>query len=159
MLSRLFPKQYDNAYQGHWLALLLFAIIVLLRVVQGADAIAITELVMKGADGIPVEHFAPEAEQTTIALFSLLGVHLLILPIICFIALIRYRAMIPFLFVVLLIQQVGGRVLLIVRPVAHTSTEAGHFYGVPIGVAFTVAVFAMTLAGLALSLRNRTLAS
>lgn len=155
-MSRLFPRQFDNDYRGHWLAVFLFVVVVVLRVVQGADAIFITELVMKGADGIGVERFDAEAAQTAKGLFALLGVQGFILPLLSLVALIRYRAMIPLLFLILLVQQIAGRTMIAIRPVSLTPDEAGMFLGLPIGLAFSLAVAVVTIVGLALSLRDRS---
>jgi hypothetical protein len=155
-LSRLFPKQFDNDYRGYWVAVVLFVVVVALRVVQAVDVIVITEMVMKGADGIRIERFDPEAAQTAKALFSLLGVQGFILPILCFIALLRYRSMIPLMFVILLLQSLAGRIMITLRPVSMTPNEAEVFMGISIGLAFSLAVWAMTILGLVLSLKDRS---
>ena len=50
MLGRLFPKQMDNTYRGHWLGMWLFVPIVLLELVIGTNSIINTRSVATGAD-------------------------------------------------------------------------------------------------------------
>src|ERR1041385_1700809 len=101
MLKRLFPKEFDNSYGGHWLGIALFAIVVSVRAIQGVNSIVMTRSVMVGADGIRLDTFNPVAADTAIALFALLGLHLSLIPLMSIAALVRYRSMIPFIYLLL----------------------------------------------------------
>ncbi|MFL5237617.1 MAG: hypothetical protein ACJ8EL_08440, partial [Rhizomicrobium sp.] len=90
MLSRIFPKAFDNSYRGHWLGLALFGIVILLKAIQGVNSIIMTRKVMIGADGIPLDSFNPIAVNIAIQMFALLGMYLLVLPLIGALALVRY---------------------------------------------------------------------
>jgi hypothetical protein len=149
MLNRLFPRAFDNAYRGHALAIWLFVPVVLLKAVQGANSIVITRTVATGADGIPLDRFDPQAAQTVIALFALLGFHLLILPLQSLVVLIRYRAMIPFMFLMLLVMQLGGRLVLLAHPVARSGDT-------PMGLYINLAILAATVTGFVLSLSDKS---
>ena len=72
MLDRIFPRQFDNAYRGHWLGLVLFVLIIALKAIQGFNSIVWTHTTMVGADGIPVDSFSPVAasEATTMAIVA-----------------------------------------------------------------------------------------
>src|ERR1041384_397384 len=107
MLDRIFPKQFDNTYRGHWLGVALFVPIVLLKAIQGVNSIIMTRQIMTSADGIPLDSFNSAAAQNAIADFALLGMYLLIIPLIGAISLIRYRAMIPFLYLMLFMAVMG----------------------------------------------------
>jgi hypothetical protein len=89
MLSRIFPKQFDNTYCGHWLGLVLFIPIVALKAVQGFNSVVWTHKVMVSADGIPVDSFGPVAAGEATQMFALLGMYLLVLPLLGAAALIR----------------------------------------------------------------------
>lgn len=125
MLARLFPDRFDNAYRGHWLALILFALLLLLDAVIGTNSILNTRSVMTGADGIPLDSFPPQAAQEAILEFALLGLWRLFIVLLGLVALIRYRAMVPFLFLLLLIQQLAGRVVHALHPTDGGVTQAG----------------------------------
>jgi hypothetical protein len=146
MLGRLFPKQFDNAYRGHWLALVLFGLMVLLDVMIGTNSILNTRSVAMGADGIPLDTFSSRAAQEVISEFALLGLWRLFFALLGLVALIRYRAMVPFLFLMLLVQQLAGRVVHALHPTEGGATQAGSIviWGM-LGV--IVAGFALSLIG------------
>jgi hypothetical protein len=125
MFARLFPKQFDNAYRGHWLALILFGLLLVLDAVVGTNSILHTRSVMIGADGIPLDSFSPRAAQEAISEFALLGLWRLFFVLLGLVALIRYRAMVPFLFLLLFIQQLAGKVVHALHPTDGGVTQAG----------------------------------
>jgi hypothetical protein len=147
MLSRIFPKAFDNAYRGHWLAIWIFVPVMLVKAIQGANSILMTRRVMTTADGIPLDTFNAAGAETAVAMFALLGFYLLMLPLQSVAVLIRYRAMIPFMYLLLLIQQTGSRLILLAQPVVRSSA-------MPIGVSINLAILALTIIGFVLSLLN-----
>ena len=149
MLARIFPKQFDNDYRGYWLAVWIFVPVMLLKAIQGANSIIMTRVVLTGADGIPVDQYTNGGAEAVVALFALLGMYLLIIPIQSLIVLIRYRSMIPFMYLLFLAVQIGARVL---GQVNHIDRPGG----TPIGFTVNLVIFALTLIGFALSLQDRT---
>lgn len=125
MFLRLFPRQFDNAYRGHWLALILFGLLLVLDAGIGANSILNTHEVAIGADGIPLDSFSPSAAREVMLEFALLGMWRLFLVLLGLVALIRYRAMIPFLFLLLLVQQLAGRAVHVLRPTDGDFTARG----------------------------------
>jgi hypothetical protein len=148
MVDRLFPKSFDNVYRGHWLAIWIFGAVVLAKAMQGVNSIIMPRLVATNADGIPLDSFNAAGAQTVLALFALLGFYLLVLPVQSVVVLIRYRAMIPFMYLMLLFVQLGSRVLFLLHPAVRTST-------MPAGLAVNLAILALTLMGFALSLLSK----
>lgn len=156
MLNRIFPRQFDNAYRGHWLGLWLFVPVVLLKATQGAAVVFDTRNSLISADGIPLESYGAAAGETVVALSALVGFFLLSIAVLGAVALIRYRAMIPFMFLVQLIVQLGGWVLREVNPIARAAETSLGFAGHPVGFWVNIGILAATAIGFALSLRNRT---
>jgi hypothetical protein len=146
MFSRIFPAQIDNNYLGHRLAVWLLVPIVLLRAVIGFNSIFFTRTVATSADGLPLDSFTAAGAQTVLALFALLGLFSLLLALLGFVVLVRYRAMIPFLYLFLLIQELGNKAILLANPItssAPSRTQAGSVV--------VLAILAMTLIGFVLS--------
>jgi hypothetical protein len=156
MLSQIFPKEIDNTYRGRWLALWIFVPVVLLKATQGVNSIIMTRQVMITADGIPLDTYSAAGAEAAIAMFALLGLYLLILPIQSLIVLIRYRAMIPFMYLMLLIVQGSSRLLLMVHPIVRSSAPSMGFAGHPIGFYINPGILALTLIGFVLSLQDRS---
>ena len=125
MFARLFPKQFDNTYRGHWLGLILFGLLLALDAVIGTNSILNTHSVATGADGIPLDSYSPSAAREVMLEFALLGMWRLFFVLIGLVALIRYRAMIPFLFLLLLIQQLADKAVHALHPTDADFTAKG----------------------------------
>src|ERR1051326_5686738 len=66
MLNRIFPRQFDNDYRGHWLGIALFILVIALKAMQGVNSIIMTHQVMTTADGIPVDSYRSEEHTSEI---------------------------------------------------------------------------------------------
>ena len=149
MLGRIFPKQFDNAFRGNQIALWLFVPIIVLKLVIGVNSIIMTRSVATSADGIPLDSYSAGAAEAVVSLFALLGLFQLFLALLGFVALIRYRAMIPFLYLVLLLQMLGNRALNFLHPIAQSGAA-----GTPAGFYPSLGILAATVLGFSLSLLN-----
>lgn len=147
MLSRIFPTQVDNNYRGSRLAIWFLVPIILLRGLIGFNSIFFARSVATSADGVPLDSFTPAAAGTVLALFALLGLFSLLLALLGVVVLVRYRAMIPFLYLFLLIQEVGNKAVLLAYPVTRSASS-----GMPAGSIVVFTILAMTLLGFVLSL-------
>jgi hypothetical protein len=150
MLQRIFPRQFDNAFRGHWLAIWILVPVVLLELIIGINSIINTRSVAMGADGIPLDRFDAQAATTAISLFALLGLNRVLFALQSVVVLIRYRTMIPFTYLLLLMLQLGTKALLVLHPAVHS---IGH--NTATGTAVILALIAMLLAGFVLSLLGR----
>jgi hypothetical protein len=144
MFGRIFPKQLDNNYQGYKTAILVLSIIALVKTVQGVESVINTRNVLANADGIALERFSTSGAATVVALFALLGLNGLVLPLLSSIVLVRYRAMIPLMFLLFLTVQIGSRTLLLINPIERSTT-------VPIGFVVNLVILVTTLIGFALA--------
>jgi hypothetical protein len=144
MFGRLFPRSIDNVYPGYWLGAWIFAPVVAGRLAMGVNGTFNTVYIATTADAIPLGTYPPAAAGTVVALFALLSLMNLTLAVLGAVALIRYRAMIPFLFLLYLAQSLGARAVLYVHPLLREA--AG------IGSAFALGLLALTALGLVLSL-------
>jgi hypothetical protein len=147
MLDLLLPKSFDNTYRGQKLALWIFGLFVLMKSVIGINTIINGRVVITSADGIPLDTYPPAAAQSLVAIWALLGLSHIILGVLGIIALIRYRSMIPFLFALFLLQQIGGRLILQYIPLVRI--------GAPPAFAVNLIQLSLLIAGLALSLWRR----
>ena len=150
MLNRIFPKQIDNSYRGHRLAIWLFALVVLMELSMGTNSIVNTRSVATSADGIPLDQYGAAGADAVTALFAIAGLFRVLIALQGVLVLIRYRAMIPLMYLILLIVHLGSKALLLVHPVAKSGVATAR-----LGSAFVLALLAMTLVGLVLSLLGR----
>jgi hypothetical protein len=77
-----------------------------------------------------------------------MGMCLLILPLQSIVVLIRYRSMIPFMYLFLLVVLVGSRAIELVHPLARSGA-------LPYGVIMNLAILAVTILGFVLSLYDK----
>lgn len=147
MFNRLLPRSVDNAYRGRGLALWLFALVVSMRIVQSVLVIFNGYSTARNADGIPLDTYPPAAAQTIVGLFALSGLYRLILSLLCLVVLVRYRAAVSFMFVVLLLNYLTAQLLLRFVPLARA--------GAPPASIVNLTLMALTVVGLALSLWKR----
>jgi hypothetical protein len=137
-----------DRYRGHKLALWLFVPVLLVRTGIALGTIFNGRAAAQNADGIPLDTFSDGAVATIVALFAIWGLAQLVLSGLGVLAIARYRAMIPFMFGLFLIEHVLRKGILIWKPVARIGT--------PPGVGINLALLALTIAGFALSLWRRT---
>ncbi len=116
MLTRLFPKQIDNDYRGHVLAIWLLVPLALMKFLQGANVAGLlgtgkSRQILEDVDNVPAGTFPAEAASHLVFLFAAWGVGVFVLGLLGIVVLLRYRAMIPLMYLLLLIEQVGRKAL------------------------------------------------
>ena len=147
MLNPIFPRQADNAYRGQKVALWLLGIVVLLRLVMGANSTFNTYNVATTADGIPINSYPEAAAQTILSLFAAIGLNYLLWATLAIIVLIRYRTLVPMTFLLLLTGFLARRVQAEFLPVPTV--------GNPPAKVVTLVLLGLMIAGFALSLWPR----
>lgn len=150
MIDRLFPKQFDNVFRGLWPGLWLFAPVVLVELAMGVNTVFNTRFVATSADGIPLDRFDAGGADAVLALFALTGLFRLLLALQGLLVLVRYRAMIPLMYLLLLVLHLGSKALLAAHPIARSGAASAEA-----GSALIFAILAALVAGLVLSLIKR----
>lgn len=146
MLNRLLPRQADNAYRGYRIALWVFGLLVLVRTIMSVNSMINGREIASSADGIPLDTYGPDAAQTVVSLFGGLGLSNLMICILCIVVLVRYRALVPLMFSILLLQHLARRVMHQVLPIATT--------GSPPASVINLVLLSLMVAGLVLSLAS-----
>ena len=145
MVERLFPRQVDDRFEGHRAALWLLGLLVALKLVVILDSIFNTASVAPGADGIALDSFGPPAASEVVTLFALTALGQLVLALIALAALVRWRALVPFVYLVLLGEQLARRAVVEANEVARAA-------GSPVAWYVAWGVLVLLALGLALSL-------
>jgi hypothetical protein len=145
MFEQLLPSRIDNTYRGYTVALWLFGLVLFVKAGMGGNSIINSYHVASVADGIPLQTFPPAAVQIVVYMFASWGLAHVLLALLGVLALVRYRAMVPLLFVVILLEQAGRRALHLFRPVPTVGT--------PRGVYVNLLLWTLMIAGVALSFR------
>lgn len=143
-MMTLFPRRADNDYPGYKTALWIFGLILLLKVVMSVNSIFNGHLVASSADGIPLDSYTPAGSRAVVSLFATLGLSQLALCFVGILVLIRYRALIPFLFTLFLLEHLGRRLISRFLPVARI--------GQPPAIVVNLVLLSLIVVGLVLSL-------
>ena len=148
MLDALLPSRIDNTYRGHKLALWLFAATILFKLAISVASMFNGYQAASSADGIPLDTYAPEAARTVVSLFALLGLLHLVVCVLCIVVLVRYRALVPFMFVLLIAEYAARKLILWILPIAGRTMSPG--------LVVNLVILAAMIVGLVLSLRPRS---
>lgn len=147
MFDRLLPQPIDNRYSGSKIALWLLGLIVFVHIVQSILVLFNGYSTAQSADGIPLETYPAAAAQTILAIFMLASLRRLIISLVCAVVLLRYRSVVPLMFVLLGLNYLGGQLIFRFVPIVRIGT--------PPGVLMNLIMFGLTIVGLALSLWRR----
>ena len=99
------------------------------------------------ADGIPLDTFTPAGARAFVSVFAIWGLAQVMIGLLCILMLTRYGAMVPFMYSLLLLEHLARKLILFVLPIARTGT--------PPGFIINLALVALMLVGLVLSLRHQ----
>jgi len=139
----LLPASADNTYRGQRVALWLFALMPL-KILMGVNVMLHAPQVARNADGIPIETFGAQASSAFSFAFACWGLGQLVLGLASLVVLLRYRSLVPLVFLALLIEQCGRMLLRLQWPVER-APEA-------IGAIINLVLLAIMVTGLVLSL-------
>lgn len=116
MLSRLFPPAVESPYKTSIPAIALLSLLVLVKMAQGVSVAGFNpwksgRSILETVDGVPLSTFPAEASDHLIFLFAVWGLCVFIICLFGLIALLRYRALVPLAFLLLLFEQLGRKLL------------------------------------------------
>ncbi|MBJ18304.1 MAG: hypothetical protein CL933_02660 [Deltaproteobacteria bacterium] len=111
MSNRLLPTRIDNDYQGHPIALWFFAPITLLTVGRSLVHIFVPDGGAQSIATIPLDRMTSGGAEGIVLLFALWGLSQLLLGLLYVAVLIRYRALLPLMYLLFTVEY-GGRFLI-----------------------------------------------
>jgi len=141
------PQAIDNDYRGYRTALWVFGLVVFVKVMMSVNIVYNPYRVATNADGIPLATFAPVAVQAVTSLFSIWAVQQFAICVLCVVALVRYRSMVPLLFALLIFEHVTRKAVLQIYPIMRV--------GNPPGFIVNLLLLSAMAIGLVLSLMRR----
>jgi len=125
MFGRFFPRQFDNSYRGPWLALVILGLLLFFRLAQTGMGLLSPVVVIRGPDGILFETFNAPAQAAFTYVFRLLCFLNILACLIGVLALVRYRAMVPLTYLMLILLLAGQKVLGLLYPIPRAPDAPG----------------------------------
>jgi hypothetical protein len=144
ILGRLFPAQFDNVYRGNRIALWLFYPLTAMTLWRSQHHIFAPDGGAQSIATIPLDTYTEGGAQGIITIFALWGLAQLAMGLVMLLAAIRYKSMIPLLWLFIFLEYGGRRLIGIYKPLETVGTAPGAVAGyvLPI-VALVMLVFAL----------------
>ena len=146
MLDTIFPRSVDAGYRGRRLGLWIFGLVIFMKTGIALSTIFNGRHAAISADGIPVDTYTPAGERAFLTQLAAWGLSQVALNLIGWVVLIRYRALVPFMFTLLLLEHVIRRLVYVLMPIERIGT--------PRGLYINLAMIAVMVLGLVLSVRT-----
>jgi len=125
MLDKIFPRKVSNDYQGKPIAKWVFIVITLVTIVRSLIHIFAADGGAQSIATIPLDNYSEAAAATVILMFSLWGLSQFLMGFVYAIVLWRYQVLIPFMYVLLIIEY-GMRIILgMLKPIETVGTAPG----------------------------------
>jgi len=130
--ARLFPKQVDDSFQGYRIAAAVFLLVTFVTIARSCIHILAPD---GGAGSIAGIDVSVESGSSIVSLFALWGLSQLLMGFVYSVVFFRYKSLIPFMYLLLIIEYSGRMVLGILKPpvVSHVPPGAiGNYVMVPL---------------------------
>ena len=138
---RVFPKQLDNSFRGNRIAVVIFALITVFTLVRSCIHIFAPD---GGASSIAGINTSVEGGSNVISMFAFWGLAQLLMGLVYLAVFFRYKSLIPFMYMLIIIEY-SGRVLIgMVKPliVSHTPPGAiGDYILIPLAIMMLMLCF------------------
>ena len=146
MRNRLLPSSFNNEFDGHSAALWLFGLITTVTLGRSLAHVFLPDGGAQSIATVPLSQYSSGAESSVISIFAIWGLSQLLLAIVMLIAALRYRSMIPLLYLFLICEYVGRIFIGIFKPLETLQS--------PPGATGSFIILGASLVGLLLSLRT-----
>ena len=130
--ARLFPKQVDDSFQGYRIAAAVFLLVTFVTIARSCIHILAPD---GGAGSIAGIDVSVESGSSIVSVFALWGLSQLLMGFVYSVVFFRYKSLIPFMYLLLIIEYSGRMVLGILKPpvVSHVPPGAiGNYVMVPL---------------------------
>ncbi len=125
MIERLFPAKFDNHFPGQKIALWFFYALTALTLWRSQHHIFSADGGAQSIATIPLDSYVQGGAETVISVFALWGLAQLGMAFIMLLACVRYKSMVPLLWLFIIFEY-GGRLLIGVhKPIETIETAPG----------------------------------
>jgi hypothetical protein len=118
LLRRLLPSVADNRFDGHPAAVWLFVPLALMKLLLGGVHMLRADGGAQSVSQIPLNAYPGGAVQNIVGLMARMGLEQFLLGALFLLVLLRYRALIPLMYAVMVLHYVGAKAVAAVKPLA-----------------------------------------
>jgi hypothetical protein len=123
-VSRILPRPIDNRYRGHPLGLWLYVPVALQKVAMSLTHLLKSDGGAQSLSSIPLDTYPPSAAQNIVGLFARMGLEQLALALLMVLVLVRYRALIPLMYLLVVAHFLASYVVGALKPLARTGAAS-----------------------------------
>lgn len=145
-LRRTFPTRFDNHFPGRPIAFYAFVLIAVVTTMRSLIHLAAPDGGAQSIATIPLASYSTGAAGTVIGIFSLWGLSQTIIAALYWLAILRYRALIPLFYLLLVVEYAGRMAIGHARVVETVSTAPGSVINLPLVVVCS-ALYALSVSG------------
>ena len=147
MRNRLLPSSFDHNFDAHPASLWLFGLITTVTLGRSLTHIFLPDGGAQSIATVPLSQYSSGAESSVISVFALWGLSQLLIALVMLIAALRYRSMIPLLYLFLVVEYSARICIGIFKPLETLQT--------PPGAIGNLVLFGAAMLGMFLSLRTQ----
>ena len=122
---KVLPKEVNNNYEGRKIALYFFYLFTIMTVVRSLIHMFAPDGGAQTIATIPLDTFTNEGASTVILIFSLWGLSQLIMGIFYVIVSLRYKSLIPLMYLFIFIEYLMRLILGTLKPIETSGTAPG----------------------------------
>lgn len=147
IISIIFPKQMDNQFKGYKIALYAFYVLTAVTLWRSQHHLFAADGGAQSIASIPVDTFTAAGAQAVIGVFGLWGLSQLIIGIVYLLVALRYRAMVPLMYVLMIVEySFRAFYFPVAKPIPTTGTAPGAVINLPF-ILFSVVMLILIVVG------------
>ncbi len=125
MLEYLLPKTIDNNYRGMTIAKWVFVAMTVLTIGRSLAHIFLPDGGAQSIATIPLDSFSAEASNVIVHIFAQWGLSQLLFGLLFLLVLLRYQALIPLMWLFILVEWSGRLLVGLANPIETVGTAPG----------------------------------
>jgi hypothetical protein len=141
MLAKLFPQTITNDYRGAPVAKWVFVLLTVVTIGRSLAHIFLPDGGAQSIATIPLDSFTPNAADAVVHIFALWGLAQLLFGLMYVVILWRYQALIPLMYVFIVVEYTGRLLLAFAKPFETSGTApgaVGNFILIPLALLMLV---------------------
>jgi hypothetical protein len=133
IINKIFPETLNNDYKGYRLALYVFYALTIFTLWRSQHHLLAADGGAQSIASIPLDSFTNAGTAAVIGVFSLWGLSQLIISILYLIVGLRYRAMLPLMYLLMVLEYlVRATYIPLVKPIPTIGTAPGAVGNLPL---------------------------
>ncbi|MCJ2376994.1 hypothetical protein LNL84_09120 [Vibrio sp. ZSDZ34] len=131
VFKSIFPKVIDNHYQGAKLSQYLFYFLTAVTLWRSQHHLLAADGGAQSIATIPLNTFSSGATSTIVGVFALWGLSQLLIAFIYLLVSIRYRSLIPLMYIIMIVEYAGRLAIGMYKPVVTAGDAPGALINLP----------------------------